>query len=173
MISYCPSVSTESPSCCSVRAMNAISSQQVPSGHASRTTPSIPAGIFRPSKRLEAITVDDSSGTFYASGATFTISASTTLYAVWTPASEPVTYDGNSETSGTVPVDSSSPYPSGATVTVLVIPPEQGKDLDNIALTAIPIAHEVLRPHIQPHLLAPALRELGPDPDRAKALTHS
>jgi hypothetical protein len=55
-------------------------------------------------------------------------------------------------------------------LTFLVIPPEQGKDLDNIALTAIPIAHEVLRPHIQPHLLAPALRELGPDPDRAKAL---
>jgi hypothetical protein len=40
-------------------------------------------------------------------------------------------------------------------VTFLVIPPEKGKDLDNIALTVLPIAHEVLRPHIQPHVLAP------------------
>ena len=42
------------------------------------------------------------------------------------------------------------------TLTFLVVPPEQGKDLDNIALTALPIAHEVLRPHISPHLLSPA-----------------
>ena len=42
------------------------------------------------------------------------------------------------------------------TLTFLVIPPEQGKDLDNIALTALPIAHEILRPHISPHLLSPA-----------------
>jgi hypothetical protein len=63
-----------------------------------------------------------------------------------------------------------SPLVVPVTLTFLVIPPEQGKDLDNIALTAIPIAHEVLRPHIQPHLLAPALRELGPDPDRDKRL---
>ncbi len=41
------------------------------------------------------------------------------------------------------------------TVTFLVVPPEQGKDLDNIALIALPIAHEVLRPHIAPHLLSP------------------
>ena len=39
------------------------------------------------------------------------------------------------------------------TLTFLVVPPEQGKDLDNIALTALPIAHDVLRPHIAPHLL--------------------
>jgi len=45
------------------------------------------------------------------------------------------------------------------TLTFLVIPPEQGKDLDNIALTALPIAHEVLRPHIAPHLLAPSWHE--------------
>lgn len=44
-------------------------------------------------------------------------------------------------------------------LTFLVIPPEQGKDLDNIALTTLPIAHEVLRPHIEPHLLAPSYRE--------------
>jgi len=42
------------------------------------------------------------------------------------------------------------------TVTFLVVPPEQGKDLDNIALTALPVAYEVLRPHIEPHLLAPS-----------------
>lgn len=41
------------------------------------------------------------------------------------------------------------------TLTFLVIPPEQGKDLDNIALTVLPIAHKVLRPHIAPHLLSP------------------
>ena len=28
-------------------------------------------------------------------------------------------------------------------------------DLGNFALTALPIAHDVLRPHIAPHLLAP------------------
>ena len=42
------------------------------------------------------------------------------------------------------------------TLTFLVVPPGQGKDLDNIALTALPIAHEVLRPHISPHLLSPS-----------------
>jgi hypothetical protein len=47
------------------------------------------------------------------------------------------------------------------TLTFLVIPPEQGKDLDNIALTALPIAHEILRPHISPHLLSPAYPDEG------------
>jgi hypothetical protein len=41
------------------------------------------------------------------------------------------------------------------TLTFLVIPPVQGKDLDNIALTVLPVAHEILRPHIAPHLLSP------------------
>jgi len=41
------------------------------------------------------------------------------------------------------------------TLTFLVVTPEQGKDLDNIALTVLPVAHEVLRPHISPHLLSP------------------
>jgi hypothetical protein len=50
------------------------------------------------------------------------------------------------------------------TLTFLVIPPEQGKDLDNIALTALPIAHEVLRPHISPHLLSPTYGDDEPDP---------
>ncbi len=48
------------------------------------------------------------------------------------------------------------------TLTFLVTPPEQGKDLDNIALTALPIAHEILRPHIEPHLLAPSRRDAEP-----------
>ncbi len=58
-------------------------------------------------------------GTAYAAGATFTILADTTLYAVWAPNSDTVTYDGNGATAGSVPVDPSSPYLSGATVTVL------------------------------------------------------
>jgi len=38
-------------------------------------------------------------------------------------------------------------------LTFLVVPPEQGKDLDNIPLRVLPIAHDVLRLHIEPHLL--------------------
>ena len=58
-------------------------------------------------------------GTSYAAGATFTISADTTLYAQWTPTTYTVTYSGNGNTGGTAPVDGSSPYTSSATVTVL------------------------------------------------------
>jgi hypothetical protein len=50
------------------------------------------------------------------------------------------------------------------TLTFLVTPPAQGKDLDNIALTAIPIANYVLQPHIAPHLLAPRYPGRNPDP---------
>jgi hypothetical protein len=57
------------------------------------------------------------------------------------------------------------------TLTFLVVPPEQGKDLDNIALTALPIAHDVLRPHIEPHLLAPTSRD-EPEPWREDALAR-
>ena len=55
------------------------------------------------------------------------------------------------------------------TLTLLVIPPEQGKDLDNIALTVLPIAHEVLRPHIAPHLLSPVYG----DEERIPWLDHA
>ncbi|WP_143737548.1 hypothetical protein [Microbispora sp. GKU 823] len=55
-------------------------------------------------------------------------------------------------------------------MTFLVVPPEQGKDLDNIALTALPIAHEVLRPHIEPHLLAPQPPDDEPPGWQAEAL---
>lgn len=57
------------------------------------------------------------------------------------------------------------------TLTFLVIPPKQGKDLDNIAFTALPIAHDVLRPHIAPHLLAPSYRG-EPDPRHEEALAR-
>ena len=54
-------------------------------------------------------------------------------------------------------------------VTFLVVPPQQGKDLDNIALTCLPIVHEVLRPHIEPHYLSPVFKS-DRDPRREEAL---
>jgi uncharacterized repeat protein (TIGR02543 family) len=65
-------------------------------------------------------TAADGSGTNYAAASTFSISSNTTLYAQWTPVpTYTLTYDSNSATGGTVPTDGSSPYTSGATVTVL------------------------------------------------------
>jgi hypothetical protein len=58
------------------------------------------------------------------------------------------------------------------TVTFLVIPPAQGKDLDNIALTAIPIANDVLQPHIAPHLLAPRYPGRNPHPEYQQQLNR-
>ena len=58
------------------------------------------------------------------------------------------------------------------TLTFLVIPPEQGKDLDNIALAALPIADEVLRPHISPHLLSPTYGDEERMPQRDDALAR-
>jgi hypothetical protein len=55
-------------------------------------------------------------------------------------------------------------------MTFFVVPLEQGKDLDNIALTALPIAHEVLRPHIEPFLLSPTYKHASPEPWREEAL---
>ena len=61
----------------------------------------------------------DGNGTNYTAGSgTFTITANTTLYAKWIP-TYTVTYNGNGNNSGSVPVDGSSPYNSGTTVTVL------------------------------------------------------
>ena len=58
-------------------------------------------------------------------------------------------------------------------LTFLVVPPEQGKDVDNIALTALPIAHEVLRPHIAPYLLPPfPTVRMTRRPPRAEALAR-
>ena len=52
--------------------------------------------------------------------ATNTVTSDVTLYAKWTAnPTYTVTYNGNGSTGGTVPVDPSSPYEYGATVTVL------------------------------------------------------
>ena len=65
-------------------------------------------------------TAADGSGTSYGESATFTIYDNTTLYAQWLSNSlVTLTYDGNGSTSGSVPVDTNSPYTSGATATVL------------------------------------------------------
>jgi uncharacterized repeat protein (TIGR02543 family) len=59
-------------------------------------------------------------GTSYSAADTFTMPASNvTLYAQWTADTYTVTYSGNGSTGGTAPVDPSSPYDAGATVTVL------------------------------------------------------
>jgi uncharacterized repeat protein (TIGR02543 family) len=64
----------------------------------------------------------DGSGNTYLPGKTFIMgTANVTLYAVWVLTGEPkytVTYDGNGNTSGSVPVDSNN-YQQGQTVTVL------------------------------------------------------
>ena len=50
-------------------------------------------------------TAANGTGTNYAPAATFAISASTTLYAKWTPNTYTITYNGNGNTGGTVPVN--------------------------------------------------------------------
>jgi uncharacterized repeat protein (TIGR02543 family) len=65
-------------------------------------------------------TAADGSGTNFNPGDTFTIQDNTTLYARWLPVgSFTVTYNGNGNTGGSVPVDASSPYSGGSSVTVL------------------------------------------------------
>jgi len=51
--------------------------------------------------------------------ATTAVTADITVYAQWTINSYTVTYNGNGNIAGTVPIDPSSPYEYGATVTVL------------------------------------------------------
>ncbi|MEU8048483.1 hypothetical protein [Micromonospora haikouensis] len=46
-------------------------------------------------------------------------------------------------------------------VTMLVVPPQQGKDLDNLALDVLPVVHEVLRPHVEPWHFTPGLIDEG------------
>ena len=58
------------------------------------------------------------SGTSYAQGSTFIIKSNVTLYAQWIP-TYTVTYNGNNNNDGNVPIDSSSPYITNSTVTVL------------------------------------------------------
>lgn len=62
-------------------------------------------------------TATDGSGTSYAVGDPYTLSADITLYAVWLPTTYSVTYVGNGNTGGTVPVDITA-YSSGGTVIV-------------------------------------------------------
>ena len=68
----------------------------------------------------------DGSGTIYSIGATLVMgTANVTLYALWLNSSTTftVTYSANSAAAtGSLPVDSKSPYPQGATVTVLSAP---------------------------------------------------
>jgi uncharacterized repeat protein (TIGR02543 family) len=65
-------------------------------------------------------TAADGSGTNYNPGDTFTIQDNTTLYARWLAVgSYTLTYNGNGNTGGSVPVDANSPYAGGSTVTVL------------------------------------------------------
>ena len=66
-------------------------------------------------------TAANGSGTPYAAtgAVTFSMPASNVvLYAQWTANTYTVTYNGNGNTGGTVPVDAASPYIVGATVTV-------------------------------------------------------
>jgi len=64
-------------------------------------------------------TAADGSGTTYSAGSTFTINSSTVLYARWTPSTTYLlTYNGNGNTGGSVPVDANA-YAPGATATVL------------------------------------------------------
>ncbi|RYZ92844.1 MAG: hypothetical protein EOP06_02980 [Proteobacteria bacterium] len=58
-------------------------------------------------------------GTSYAAGASFQITADTTLFAKWTINTFTVTYDGNGNSGGNAPSDSSSPYNYNSTVTAL------------------------------------------------------
>jgi uncharacterized repeat protein (TIGR02543 family) len=64
-------------------------------------------------------TKNDGSGTHYNAGATYTGDSALTLYAEWTLKTYQVTYSGNGNTGGSVPVDASSPYIQNETVTVL------------------------------------------------------
>lgn len=63
-------------------------------------------------------TAADGSGTSYSVGDPYTLSADITLYAVWLPITYSVTYVGNGNTSGSVPVDITA-YSPGGTVIVL------------------------------------------------------
>ena len=66
-------------------------------------------------------TAANGSGTSYSPTNTLTINANTALYAQWVPVGTnySVTYYGNTNTSGVAPVDGSSPYSPGSSVTIL------------------------------------------------------
>jgi uncharacterized repeat protein (TIGR02543 family) len=65
-------------------------------------------------------TAADGSGTSYAPTSTFSVNSNTTLYAQWIPVlTYTITYNGNTNTSGTALTDGSSPYTDGSIVTIL------------------------------------------------------
>ncbi len=66
-------------------------------------------------------TAADGTGTSRAAASSFAMgSSAVTLYAQWTALpTYSVTYNGNTSTGGTAPIDAASPYLTGATVTVL------------------------------------------------------
>ncbi|WP_344574973.1 hypothetical protein [Actinoplanes palleronii] len=56
-------------------------------------------------------------------------------------------------------------------VTLVVIPPAQGKDLDNLVLDVLPAVHKAFRPHIEPWLFAPIpANSADLEADRARAV---
>ena len=67
-------------------------------------------------------TAGNGTGLHYDAADTFLIQQPTTLYAEWEVSESStytVTYDGNENTDGTVPIDANSPYAAGGPVTVL------------------------------------------------------
>ena len=86
---------------------------------ASAATNLTPNGFIRTGYTFAGwTTVSDGTGTFYADSASFPFAANTTLFAKWTAASLTITYNGNTNTSGTAPTDPSI-YGYNSTVTVL------------------------------------------------------
>lgn len=56
-------------------------------------------------------------------------------------------------------------------VTLVVIPPAQGKDLDKLVLDVLPAVHKAFRLHIEPWLFAPIpANSADLEADRAKAV---
>jgi hypothetical protein len=51
-------------------------------------------------------------------------------------------------------------------ITLIVVPPRQGKDLDNLALDVLPAVHDILRPHVEPWLLSPIFTDLSDTSDQ-------
>jgi uncharacterized repeat protein (TIGR02543 family) len=64
-------------------------------------------------------TASDGSGTSYAAGANYTANSNLTLFANWGVGSYLVTYDGNTNTGGSVPVDGNNPYDTNDEVVVI------------------------------------------------------
>jgi autotransporter-associated beta strand protein len=69
-------------------------------------------------------TAANGTGTNYAAGDTVVLNRNLVLFARWnyTGITYPLAYDGNGHSTGTVPVDTASPYIPGATVTVANAP---------------------------------------------------